>query len=119
MWTGSDRSDRLPENWNSIRARVLVRDKYRCKLRLDDCLIQAREVDHIIPGDDHSLTNLRAVCSKCHARKSSQEGHDAKAHRKQLRLRPREAHPGVISDGSEAQAQMPNEQGRISRRDSR
>jgi 5-methylcytosine-specific restriction enzyme A len=70
---------------------VLDRDRHRCVV----CGATARlEVDHIEPGDDHSLANLRTVCTRCHLRKSAAEGGRAKA-RKYQRLREPERHPGL------------------------
>ncbi len=61
-----------------------------CKLRLsDDCMRYANEVDHIEPGDDHSLANLQSACSTCHQIKSSREGAAAKPRER----RPPEVHP--------------------------
>jgi 5-methylcytosine-specific restriction endonuclease McrA len=51
-------------------------------------------VDHINRGDDHSRGNLRAVCWRCHAKKSSMEGHARRRELRELRKRPRERHPG-------------------------
>lgn len=92
-WQDSTRRDRLPDDWPRIRLRVLVRDGYRCRLRLGDiCLRTATEVDHIRRGDDHRDVNLQAVCAPCHARKTSSEGNAAR-----LRLhRPPERHPGLL-----------------------
>ena len=59
---------------------VLRRDKGICYLCGND---GSDTVDHVIPNDDHSLANLKAVHSNvepfCHRYKSSQEGHEAKA----------------------------------------
>ncbi|WP_079868837.1 HNH endonuclease [Mycobacteroides abscessus] len=63
-------------------------------MRLLGCLVTASEVDHIVPGDDHSDGNLRAACRKCHAHKSSAEGNDRQRQLRALRKRPIERHPG-------------------------
>ncbi|MDS2171621.1 HNH endonuclease signature motif containing protein [Nesterenkonia sp. CL21] len=55
--------------------RILRRDAYACQL----CGAEATEVDHIKAGDDHSDENLQAICTPCHARKSSSEGGAARA----------------------------------------
>lgn len=87
-WEGSARTDELPHDWAQIRAAVLERDRYRCS-----CGAQATDVDHIRPGNDHSLTNLQALCRRCHTAKSSREGNQARwQHR---RARPPERHPGL------------------------
>jgi len=100
-WEGSDRRARLPLNWESLRREVLARDGGRCRWIQDGrrCGAPATDVDHIRPGDDHSLSNLRSLCGPHHQRKSSSEGAFALARkRKQIhkRFRRDEKHPGVI-----------------------
>lgn len=95
-WKNSPRASQLPPRWRQLRERVLLRDGHRCTWTLDDgtrCTAQATEVDHITPGNNHTLPNLRALCRDHHAMKSSREGHEAKAARP-IR-RPPEAHPGL------------------------
>lgn len=91
-WVGSTRRDRLPPDWPAVRAAVLERDGYRCRLRFARvCVGSATDADHIEPGDDHSLENLQAACEPCHLVKSSAEGNAA-----QIRLRrPPERHPAL------------------------
>jgi 5-methylcytosine-specific restriction protein A len=90
-WSDSTRRARLPPDWPSRRARVLVRDPV-CRL----CGQQpSTEVDHIVPGDNHDLTNLQGVCTACHQTKSSREGGHASALRRPSRTRPPEPHPGL------------------------
>lgn len=76
-WSSSDRRLRLPEDWSRRRLAVFARDDSRCQWRLSDgvvCGAVASDVDHIVRGDDHSLSNLRALCSAHHRLKSSAEG---------------------------------------------
>jgi len=97
-WSGSTRRSRLPKNWPSLRRRVLRRDKSLCQMPFSDgrlCGAEATDVDHIIPGDDHSMTNLRALCAWCHARKSASEGGTAAARTRVLIDRPRPTHPAL------------------------
>lgn len=58
---------------------VLKRDSGICYLCGEE---GADTVDHIIAGDDHSLTNLAAVHDRtpphCHRYKTSQDAHAAK-----------------------------------------
>nr|DAK51749.1 MAG TPA: HNH endonuclease bacteriophage, HNH Endonuclease, DNA.52A [Caudoviricetes sp.] len=89
------------------RKRVLERCGYRCEwmiTREERCPEKATDVDHIKPGDDHSFRNLRGLCGKHHARKSSSEGWWA---RKRLieeskqKFRKQETHPAYLNaDGS-------------------
>ncbi|PYC75204.1 HNH endonuclease [Micromonospora arborensis] len=109
-WEGSNRAQRLPANWSSIRKRVLARDGHACQFvwrnergRMEQCGKPATEVDHINPGDDHSMDNLRAACTACHAWKSSSEGGAAAARirareRREVdgRYRRTEQHPGLL-----------------------
>lgn len=84
----SARKLRLPADWPTRRQRVLRKAGYRCA----ECRGPASEVDHIEPGDDHSESNLRALCKRCHAKKSSAEGVAA---RRRCIPDP-EPHPGLI-----------------------
>lgn len=76
--------------WRALRLVILARDHNRCYKCGDHT---ATEVDHV-DGNHHNddPANLRAICTPCHRRKSSREGHAARA-----RLaRPTEPHPGII-----------------------
>lgn len=72
---GSDRLQRLPKNWSSIRASILERDEYVCYICRQP---GADSVDHIVAGDNNSPNNLAAahlnVPPFCHRLKSAQEG---------------------------------------------
>lgn len=98
-WTGSDRRSRLPSDWPQIRVRILKRDPTcvctGCTRCQGACLRTSTDVDHIIPIDDHSDSNLRGLCNPCHLAKSSLEGHASTA--LAARRRPPEPHPGVIA----------------------
>lgn len=66
--------------WQVMRMAILERDGYRCK----DCGRRGRlEVDHIKPVRTHPAlsyepSNLQALCSPCHTRKTRIEcGHPA------------------------------------------
>ncbi|MGW7350962.1 HNH endonuclease [Streptomyces sp. NPDC054784] len=92
-WAGSRRVDRLPPGWKRIRARILARD-VTCVL----CGVRpSTHCDHIVAkadlnGDD----DLQGVCGTCHDRKSSAEGHAARAANPPPgRKRPPEQHPGL------------------------
>lgn len=98
-WEGSDRKDRLPANWAQLRALALSLCGYRCTVISGHrrCGRRATEVDHFLAGDDHRIENLRGICTHHHRKKSSAEGHAAKAAIKSKRTRPPEAHPGDLS----------------------
>lgn len=94
-WKSSRRRQQLPHNWAEIRLPVLRDAGYVCELRLEGvCIGTANEVDHIVRGNDHSRANLRAVCWRCHAKKSSAEGNARMRELRALRKRPQERHPG-------------------------
>ncbi|MFJ3248306.1 HNH endonuclease [Streptomyces sp. NPDC086782] len=101
VWSSSTRRARLPKDWARTRRRVLRRDKHACTNEFSDgrvCGAPANQVDHITPGDDHSMANLRALCAWCHARKSATEGGRASALTRVSTARPRETHP-ALEDG--------------------
>jgi 5-methylcytosine-specific restriction protein A len=77
-WQGSTRRSRLPGDWERRRRSVLARDEI-CRI-CNDAL--ATEVDHIVPGDDHSLANLQGVCARCHAAKTRAEAAEARRERR-------------------------------------
>lgn len=85
-WATSTRRARLPRDWPRTVRRILARDRHRCYL----CSAYARQVDHIVSGDDHSDSNLAAICDPCHATKSAREGNAARnARREPARARTR------------------------------
>jgi 5-methylcytosine-specific restriction endonuclease McrA len=94
MWSSSNRSNELPDNWSELRSLVLRRDGWTCRIQSVGCLTNATDVDHVRRGSDHSIENLRAACERCHNRKSSAEGHARKRELRSLRKRPLERHPG-------------------------
>jgi 5-methylcytosine-specific restriction endonuclease McrA len=98
QWEGSTRKARLPKNWST----ELVPETFA--VYGDTCHVcgqpGADEVDHVNPGDDHSLENRRPVhgrrtAQRCHVRKSSSEGGKAAQAKKPKRRRPPEPHPGL------------------------
>lgn len=106
-WAGSNRRARLPKNWPTIRKHVLERDDFSCQFITDSgikCLNRANQVDHIVPNDDDSYTNLRALCEWHHNKVSGRQGAAAfMKQRRETRQRfnaPRhEAHPGLTHPG--------------------
>ncbi|WP_329521177.1 hypothetical protein [Spirillospora sp. NBC_01491] len=98
QWAGSNRAKRLPPNWTS----EMVPETF--EVYGDIChvcgLPGANEVDHVNPGDDHSLANRRPIHGKgtpqnCHQIKSSSEGGRAAQAKRPKRARPPEPHPGL------------------------
>lgn len=78
--------------WRALRLVILARDHNTCYL--DGA--PANEVDHV-DGNHHNddPANLRAICTPCHRRKSSREGHAARRAKYTTR-RPPEPHPGIM-----------------------
>jgi 5-methylcytosine-specific restriction protein A len=76
-------------DWQARVRRVLERDGYQCQLRYADiCVGKASQVDHIIQpeaGGGSDLANLRAVCVRCHARRTGRQGALAKQRAAQRR----------------------------------
>jgi 5-methylcytosine-specific restriction protein A len=96
-WESSNRKRRLPRDWHRLRAIVLRNANHQCEVIEEGkrCPNNATDVDHIIAGDDHSIGNLRAICTQHHKVKSSHEGNAA---RKQKYSRKSELHPGYIGN---------------------
>ena len=98
-WSTSDRKSRLPADWPARRRAVLERCGGRCEVLRKDgsrCRDKATDVDHVNPGDDHGLHNLRGICSWHHARKSAREGVEARRELNSILYRKPETHPGII-----------------------
>jgi 5-methylcytosine-specific restriction endonuclease McrA len=96
-WEGSTRRERLPKDWPKIRRRIIRRDK-SCVWPMSDgtkCSAEGTDVDHIIPGDDHSEENLRLLCKWHHQKKSSSEGGRAAALTRVTINRPKPTHPAL------------------------
>lgn len=98
-WEGSNRREELPDDWEervqAIRTRSgnrceIVGIRGRCRRPMEDC-------DHKVPGNDHSLDNLQAICKPHHAFKTAQEANAAKRTKAALRYRPAERHPGLLA----------------------
>jgi 5-methylcytosine-specific restriction endonuclease McrA len=97
-WSGSTRRSRLPKDWPAIVRRIKRRDQYRCTTLFEvsgRCTQRGTDVDHIIPGDDHSDDNLRLLCRWCHTQKSSSEGGTAAARMRVRIQRPPTTHPAL------------------------
>jgi 5-methylcytosine-specific restriction protein A len=99
-WDESDRRERLPDNWPELVVAVKRRAGGQCQWKLPKtgkrCPRRGTDVDHRVPGDDHSMSNLQLLCPHHHGMKSSAEGRAAKRAKKQSRYRPSEEHPGTL-----------------------
>ncbi|WP_413226694.1 HNH endonuclease [Corynebacterium wankanglinii] len=74
------------------------RDRRKCQIQGADCEGVAQEIDHIVPdfeGGTDELSNLRAVCRRCHAEKTQAEARRARA--RLGRRRPPASRPGSIA----------------------
>lgn len=103
-WNNSDRKQRLPKDWQQRRKIIIARasrgqEFARCEKNDEEtqlrCANVGRDVDHIRPGDDHSMGNLRLLCTGCHRAKTAEEGVQARAAHRARRYRPAEPHPGA------------------------
>lgn len=102
-WKGSTRHAELPAGWHITQPRILARDGYQCQhVRQDTgrlCLAPARDVDHIIShadGGSDDDSNLHALCSYHHGRKSGREGGLASGVvRRARRAAAKPVHPGL------------------------
>lgn len=112
QWQNSSRHDRLPPDWAKLRRLVLKRDHEECQAPMRTgtskasdgtgktvCGDEATDVDHIEPGDDHSLGNLQALCDWHHKKKSGLEGAAAVNRKRRAikkKFRRTESHPGLL-----------------------
>lgn len=90
-WANSTRRARLPKDWTKRRARILKRDPL-CRIAGPTCTSRSTEVDHVIPSDDHSDSNLQGLCAPCHQAKTL-----AERPRPASRRRTPETHPALRS----------------------
>ena len=97
-WQSSDRSSRLPDDWQLRRAFVAQRAGGQCEGVMGDgtrCVEPGRECDHIERGDDHDVSNLQWL-SWHHKRKTQQESRADLAALRAARAPRRPPHPGLI-----------------------
>ena len=100
-WNTSHRHDRLPPDWQRIRAEVKARANGRCQAKhhAKGCNGIGTDCDHIIPGDDNSLDNLQWLSSACHKAKTARETAARNTWYRKTRLHPVEKNPGSIPPG--------------------
>lgn len=65
------RRERLPKDWNSRRDQTFRKYGNMCYVCSKNI---ATEIDHVQPGDNHALWNLRPICVQCHRSKTGREG---------------------------------------------
>ena len=98
-WSSSDRVDRLPPDWK-VRVRI-VRDRAggRCQAveRGRRCPYPGAECDHVVRGDDHSVSNLAWLCWTHHRDKTLAEATAARAQMYALGRPQATPHPGMLS----------------------
>lgn len=97
-WSSSGRRERLPDDWPERVARVKKKAEGRCQWRMKSgkrCPRPGTDVDHKIPGDDHSYKNLQLLCEHHHGKKSAKEGHQARWGDRSVPLRS-ERQPGTL-----------------------
>ena len=113
-WTTSNRRQRLPTNWNKLRKQVLAKANHKCagldpaatppppttevlggghRWHHPACDMRATDVDHIIAGDNHELSNLQALSHACHTAKTAHENAAAKARIRAAAAREQPPHP--------------------------
>lgn len=107
-WNTSNRRQRLPSNWQALRAQVAKRAKDSSILGIPQCeyhdrygrrcTAQGAEADHVRAGageggDDHRLAALQWLCKPHHKWKTQQDALAGKAAKAARRIRPDEAHP--------------------------
>lgn len=95
-WAASDRRQRLPANWEDIRAQVKRRANGLCEYtnHHPKCTGIGTDADHITPGDNHHPDNLQWLSYPCHKRKTATETANRNRARAAARTRPTEPHPG-------------------------
>ena len=97
-WAGSTRKESLPVDWERLRRACFKRDGHRCTWIENGqrCPEPATDCDHINDREDHSLRNLRSLCSDHHLRRTSKQAHEARKALKALGRLPEEPQPGII-----------------------
>lgn len=97
-WQTSHRHNRLPKDWQRIRAEVKARASGKCQAEhhVKGCDGIGTDCDHITPGDDNSLDNLQWLSSACHKAKTARETAARNSWYREAKLHPRETNPGQL-----------------------
>jgi 5-methylcytosine-specific restriction endonuclease McrA len=95
-WSTSDRRERLPHNWPELKRKVKARAGGKCEADRHErsCDGTGTDCDHVVQGDNHSLTNLQWLSGPCHQAKTARESAARNHQRAALKRRPAEQHPG-------------------------
>ena len=99
-WKGSTRRNRLPADWPAWVTAVRARSGGKCEWIRSSGKRCGRPadggVDHKDRDKGESLANLQDLCRWHHRHKTTLEGQQAKAEKRDLGRRPQEPHPGLI-----------------------
>ena len=99
QWSGSNRKERLPHGWEQRRATTRDRAGGRCQATMRDgtrCIETGTDCDHIVHGDNHSLSNLQWLCRWHHDKKTAREALEARRYIPRPSARkPQEKHFGL------------------------
>lgn len=105
-WATSTRRARLPKDWKQRVSATRHRAGGRCEARLPDgtrCTAAGTDCDHVVPNDDHRLSNLQWLCHPHHEDKT--KGEAAAARHKHRRQRPAQPHIGLLPTAAPAARQ--------------
>ena len=100
-WGKTGRHEEYSVEFLANRPRVLMRDKYECQVRYEGCEGAATEVDHRVNlarnGSD-AMSNLQAICSRCHKKKTAAESTEARRRIKEAGIHRdhKLKHPGLL-----------------------
>ncbi|MEU2180096.1 HNH endonuclease [Streptomyces thermolilacinus] len=98
---GAWRTSPRPRGWKALRAAAQERDGHQCTWIEDGerCTEPGTDADHIGDPEDHSLENLRTLCTYHHRKRTALQALAARGPMPS-RQRPRPAHPGLITQGN-------------------
>jgi 5-methylcytosine-specific restriction protein A len=99
QWSGSNRKERLPHDWEQRRTTTRDRAGGRCQATMRDgtrCVETGTDCDHIVHGDNHALSNLQWLCRWHHDKKTAREALEARRYIPRPSARkPQEKHFGL------------------------
>ena len=117
-WATSTRKYELPKDWPQRRkiTRRQARDRCEGPVNLETgrrdqevprCENTGTDCDHVGDRDDHSLTNLQWLCTKCHEVKTKHEAREALRAKMRRGKRKPVPHPGLRPGGDGGSPQSP------------